>query len=162
MYICKSRMINDGKGVSAKKGRSGMLKMIMAGIIISVILGAFSTGVSMAGQASSWKVGRAVVQPENKMTLKLSLRNEGGPSKEPVRIFGRWSQAAPGKSVISPSELGRFTELGSFAKEVELKQTAILEIPLASLGAAPQGKAALEIAVMTRQDLTDGQVIPVH
>lgn len=121
----------------------------------------YLTPHALAGQGASWQIGRGVVLKipgSQAPVLKLSLRNDGAPSKASVRIMARWSQGAAGKRSFSTGELGTFSELGSFAKEVELKSTAILEISLAPLG-APQGSQIVEIAVVTDRELTDGQAI---
>lgn len=115
-----------------------------------------------AGQGASWQIGRGVIQKASgtqAQVLKLSLRNDGAPSKANVRILARWSQGTPGKRSFSSGELGTFSELGTFAKEVELKSTAILEVSLAPLGTPQPGRQTLEVAVVTDRELTDGQAI---
>jgi len=121
----------------------------------------YLTPQALAAQGASWQIGRGVIQKaagQQAPVLKLSLRNDGSPSKANVRILARWSQGAAGKRSFSAGELGTFSELGSFTKEVELKSTAILEMSLAPVG-APQDRQTLEIAVVTDRELTDGQAI---
>lgn len=110
--------------------------------------------------SASWQVGRGVVQKGTPAVLKLSLRNDGAPSREGVRIMGRWGLGLPGKRAFSAGELGVLSQLGSYSGEVELKKTAIIEVPLSALGTPPQGRTVLEIAVVTGSELTDGQAIP--
>lgn len=121
----------------------------------------YLTPQALAAKGASWQIGRGVIQKvagQQAPVLKLSLRNDGTPSKANVRILARWSQGAAGKRSFSAGELGSFSELGSFAKEVELKSTAILEMSLASIGPSQDGQT-LEIAVVTDWELTDGQAI---
>lgn len=141
-------------------GKTGVMKM--SGILIAL---AFALGLvflvphAQAASSASWQVGRGVVQKGQPVVLKLSLRNDGAPSREGVRILGRWAQGAPGKRGFSAGELGSMSQLGSFTGEVELKKTAIIEVPLSALGTPPPGKGVLEIAVLTGRELTDGQAI---
>lgn len=139
--------------------RKTLARVSALALVLGLLL--YLTPQAFAGQGASWQIGRGVIQKaagQQAPVLKLSLRNDGTPSKANVRILVRWSQGAPGKRSFSAGELGSFSELGSFAKEVELKSTAILEISLAPAG-PPQDMQTLEIAVLTDRELTDGQAI---
>lgn len=143
---------------------AGFLKTLSRFSLLALIFGMllYLTPQVEAAQGASWQIGRGAVQKaqgSQAATLKLSLRNDGAPSKANVRIMGRWSQGAPGKRSFSAGELASFSELGSFAKEVELKSTAILEVSLAPLGTPQALRSTLEIAVVTDKELTDGQAI---
>ena len=94
-----------------------------------------------------WTVGRAVIDsPGGAMVLKLSLRNVGSPGRLPVRIYGRWMDAA---------SRARPRLLGSYQREVALTQTAILQMSLAALGLPRERGARLELVVTTNSTVTD-------
>ncbi len=134
-------------------------------IVAHALLTLFLSSSLAFAQGSSWKVGRGVIsgsRAESGLSLKISLRNTGAPSTDTVSIMGRWSQSQPGKKSIAGSELASFVELGYFTREVEMKQTVILEIKLAPLGLRPAQKKNLEIAVITGSEITDGAVIPIN
>jgi hypothetical protein len=140
-----------------------MLKMLRTVCGLALMLGLIfmvSYQAEAAAQGASWQVGRAAIQKTaSHPVLKLSLRNDGTASNEGVRILGRWAQGNPGKRGFSAGELGAMTELGSFAGEVALKKTAIIEVPLSGLGTPPAGRTVLEIAILTGREITDGQAI---
>jgi len=152
------------RGCSFETGSGGLIgRRLFSLVALAFIFGLllYLAPQAQAGPGASWQIGRGVIQKaagQQAPVLKLSLRNDGSPSKANVRILARWSQGAPGKRSFSAAELGSFSELGSFAKEVELKSTAILEMSLAPAG-APQDMQTLEIAVVTDRELTDGQAI---
>jgi len=99
---------------------------------------------------SAWKAGRAKIEASGDvLTLRLSLRNEGKAGRESLEILGRWKNTG-----------ADYKKLGSYTKEVALKQTAILMVPLKALGTAPAG-SALEITLKTGSKDTDHQVIPL-
>jgi hypothetical protein len=75
--------------------------------------------------------------------------------------MGRWTRSGPGKKAISGGELTSFIELGLFTREVKMKQTAILDMWLGPLGPRPDGIRALEVAIITGEDITDGIVISI-
>lgn len=130
-------------------------------VVLAMVLGAVLNAdpATAAGQAS-WQVGRGVVQKTaGPPVLKLSLRNDGSPSKEPVRVLARWGYGTPGKRAFSTGDTGSMSELGLFSGEVALRKTAIIEVPLSALGTPPAGRAVLEIAVLTAGAVTDGQAI---
>lgn len=139
--------------------RPGSVKALMIPLM-AIALCLFLTIPQALAASASWQVGRGVVQKGAPTVLKLSLRNDGAPSKEGVRIVGRWGQGSPGKRAFSAGELGGLSQLGSYSGEVELKKTAIIEVPLSALGTPPQGRTVVEIAVVTGSDVTDGQAIP--
>lgn len=154
----------DNRWVLRAGAVAGFFKTLSRISALALIFGLllYLTPQAEAGQGASWQIGRGAIQKaqgSQAASLKLSLRNDGTPSKANVRIMGRWSQGAPGKRSFSASELASFSELGSFAKEVELKSTAILEISLAPLGTPQATRPTLEIAVVTDKELTDGQAI---
>lgn len=123
--------------------------------VLAAILCTLLVGPAALAAESFWKVGRAVVQKE---AVKLSLRNDGRPSKEGVQILGRWTSDMAG-GPVKPAELGEFRQLGAFSTEVELKKTAILEVPIGALGPQPQGKTHLELVIVTGRDITDSKVV---
>lgn len=102
--------------------------------------------VAAAGGAQ-WTVGRAVVEtgPEGAV-VKMSLRNRGRPDRDLVVIRGRW--AGTGEMVV----------LGRLRKQVVLRLTAIVVLPLAPLGPRP-GNAPLELEVRTSGEVTDRRVL---
>lgn len=138
--------------------RPGSVKALMLPLM-AVALCLFLMVPQAFSAGASWQVGRGMVQKAGTPVLKLSLRNDGAPTKEGVRILGRWGQGAPGKRGFTAGELGGLSQLGSFSGEVELKKTAIIEVPLSALGTPPPGKTVLEIAVVTGGEITDGQAI---
>ena len=117
----------------------------------------------VVAQSASWRVGRGAiygVSAGSGLSVKISLRNAGVPASDAVRIMGRWSRLQPGRTNLSVNELANFVELGLFTREVSMKQTVILVMKLAPLGASPTGGESLEIAVVTGGEVTDGVVIP--
>jgi hypothetical protein len=123
------------------------------GIIIligALVIGLIGTVIA-APREPSWKVGRAVIQNDERkdLSLKLSLRNEGKPGKTPVKILGRWK----GK------QNKEFTLLSQLTKEIELKQTAVVIIALELLKPIPPGTPSLELLVMTGSRETDQKVV---
>lgn len=149
----------DHSWASRARSEQGMLTTLKMAAALVFILGLFAFIPEAQAASASWQVGRGIVQKGRPAVLKLSLRNDGTTSKEAVRILGRWAQGAPGKRGFSSGELGAMSELGSFSGEVELKKTAIIEVPLSALGTPPAGTRVLEIAVITGRDVTDGQAI---
>lgn len=138
--------------------RSRPLKEILVLLLLTFFL---SSSMALA-QVSSWEVGRGVISgegAESGLSLKISLRNAGAPSSDPVKVMGRWTRSEPGKKAISALDLKSFVELGLFTREVRMKQTAILDMMLEPLGAIPDGIRALEVAVITGKKITDGVVI---
>lgn len=118
---------------------------------------------SVVAAGAAWKVGRAsVTGAPGSETLKISLRNTGAPSDEEVRILGRWTPRAPGPSTITQSDLGSLGELGTYSRDVRMKQTAIIEIPLDTLGPREAGGKNLEVAVVTGGRITDGIIIGIE
>lgn len=115
-------------------------------------------GTSFAGSAESlWKVGRAKIEVKKEgggqeLILRLSLRNEGQPGKAHLEIKGQWTKGGNNKK---PDNL---KDLGSYTREVALKQTAILVISLDPLGSMPHGEA-LFLVVKTGPKETDSKVI---
>ena len=91
--------------------------------------------------------------------MKISLRNVGAPASDTVTIMGRWSGALPGRRRISSSDLAHFVELGVFTRAFAMKQTVILELELAPLGSKPPQRKAVEIAIVTDREVTDGVVL---
>ncbi|MFQ5465806.1 MAG: hypothetical protein ACE5EI_07755 [Thermodesulfobacteriota bacterium] len=133
-------------------------------IFVTALLAVILTSSGAAAEGSSWKVGRGVISGSGAgsgLSLKISLRNAGAPSTGAVRVLGRWTGSRPGRNKISRRELSGFRELGLFTREVEMKQTVILEMTLAPLGPRPAGKRAVEVAVITGSGITDGVVIPI-
>ena len=129
--------------------------------ILCALMLLLSTSAVLAG-GSFWKVGQGVIygaKAGGGLSLRISLRNNGAPSSDTVRIMGRWTRSGPGKTVISGNELSSFVELGLFSREVKMKQTAILNMALGRLGAKPVGVRAVEVAVITANTITDGVVI---
>ncbi len=120
-----------------------------------------------ASEAPVWTAGRAMVQVkvdragQRRLMLKLSLRNQGSPGHAPVQLFGRW--ARDGKlERLDQTELPRLERLGRFSREVALKRTAIVEVPLTPLRRRPSGTPALELVIQTGSRITDHQLVPVR
>lgn len=120
-----------------------------------------------AGQGPVWTVGRATVQVKVDRTgqrrpmLKISLRNQGTPGRAPVQLFGRW--APDGKlQRMDETKLRRLARLGRFAREVALKRTAIVEVPLTPLRRRPKGSPAIELVVQTGSRITDHRLVAVR
>lgn len=130
--------------------------------LVLLLLTLFMSSSAALAQSSSWKVGRGVISGEEAgsgLSLKISLRNAGAPSSDPVRVMARWTRSGPGKTAISGGELKSFVELGLFTREVKMKQTAILDMWLGPLGTRPDGIMALEVAIITGKKITDGLVL---
>ncbi len=87
------------------------------------------------------------------LILRLSLRNEGEPGKAHLKIKGKWATVEGNKK---PDNL---KNLGSYTREVALKQTAILVISLEPLGSMTHGATALFLLVKTGPKETDRKVI---
>jgi hypothetical protein len=157
------------------------------GVVAILILAVLDAGsLEPASVTPVWKIGRAVVervpgplppgwqQPEPGApgqpplvpgqpsapgqppapgqgipVVKLSLRNEGAPGNVQVQIRGR--------PVAQPPQAFRL--LGTFAKEVAFKQTAIVQV-LLLFPSGPPGQQ-VELAVMTGHQETDRQVVRV-
>jgi hypothetical protein len=110
-----------------------------------------------AGPSPIWKVDRIEIEkpvdplpgpprmPGQRMvTLKLALRNDGGPGNVPVKILGRWMTQPPRP----------FTLLSTYTFEVAFKQNAIVEVQLFPMF-LPAGKAMAELSVVTGIEETD-------
>ena len=115
--------------------------------IFLVTLAFCGTSIAEASD-SNWKAGRAKIEASGDvLTLRLSLRNEGKAGRDSLVILGRWKDSG-----------SKYKSLGDFTKEVALKQTAILMIPLKSLGSA---SSPLEITLKTGTQETDHKTIPL-
>ena len=88
---------------------------------------------------------RSLYTPGQIIGANGSLRNEGKPGKTPVKILGGWKRKKDKE----------FTLLSKLTKEIELKQTAVVIIPLEPLGPVPSGKPSLELLVMAGSRETD-------
>lgn len=120
-----------------------------------------------AGQGPVWTAGRATVEVKADRTgqrrpvLKISLRNQGSPGRAPVQLFGRW--ARHGKlERMNETELRRLARLGRFAREVALKRTAIVEVPLTPLRRRPRGSPGLELVIQTGSRITDHRLVSMR
>lgn len=83
-----------------------------------------------------------------------------GETPKPERPGLPWeTQSPPEKKEDQAPELRSFTQLGSYTREVALKQTAILDVSLQPLGPPPSGRPALELVILTGSQETDRQVI---
>jgi len=136
---------------------------IKEGMVLLLLTLFMASSVALA-QSSSWKVGRGVISGAGAgsgLSLKISLRNTGAPSSDTVRVMGRWSGSAPGRSNITEAELTGLVELGLFTREVKMKQTAILDMWLGPLGPRPVGVRALEVAIITGKGISDGVVLSI-
>jgi hypothetical protein len=143
--------------------RCHFISLRSAALVIILIALGFAGIMGAATSAPLWRIGRAVIEwrpplpgqapPGQKIAvLKLSLRNEGSSGTLPVQIFGRWANQP------QPPQYG-FTLLGSYAQEVALKQTAIVEMALTPLRMIPPGKPVLELVVTTGGNETDRKAI---
>lgn len=77
----------------------------------------------------------------------------GAPSTPGAIPWGEMSGAAPPAPHRNAHE--GFRTLGNYVREVALKQTAILDIPLRALGPAPPATTGLELVVLTGTRETD-------
>lgn len=128
--------------------------------VMTFFLMAFCGTANAENASPVWKVGRAKIEAKNddagqeRLLLRLSLRNDGKPGKAPLEIKGRWSA----KDNSKPEGLKK---LGTYTREVALKQTAILVISLEPLGGVPQKNISLELVILTGSQETDRQDIPL-
>ena len=129
-------IFSSGKGLAKGLAMLCLLSLLVAGTLPGVS--------SAAGAAPDWKIGRSIIrQTPSGALLKLSLRNQGGPGKDEVRLLGRW--------LVGNTAM---VTLGQYSRQVALKQTAILHVPLSALGPRP-GNAPLELVVYTGNQRTD-------
>lgn len=132
------------------------MNRISAGIVFLALLLPVFFAVDASAAESAWKVGRGVIQKgasaQDGLILKLSLRNDGLPSRATVEVLGRWTDGGQER----PLRLGLLTQ------EVELKKTAIIEFLLRPLGPAPPGNSAVELTVMTGDKVTDRRVVAIE
>lgn len=141
-----------------KSGRHALVRLCLAMLLI------VGSALALAASTPEWKVGRVALnldrdsKGQKVWMMKLSLRNQGKPAAAPVRLLGRWTRATKLKK-LSAAELKRLKELGRYRREVALKRTAILKVPLAKLGKPPGAKPAMELVVITGSKVTDHKLI---
>lgn len=123
---------------------------ILVGLLLWMTTG-MADARSPANQPD-WKVGRAVIQSEQgqgrrTLLLKLSLRNKGRPGNVKVRLSARWTRQQKLRPLRS-EDMKTFHTLGTYQREVALKQTAILNVSLEALKPRPRN-SRLELIIYT-------------
>ncbi len=159
--VVKQRGLKKGRGVSW----TGV--SVMSSIVILLILVAGPELIAAASQEPVWTAGRAAIHvkkdgtSQRRLTLKLSLRNQGSPGRASVQLLARWSRDGKLKQ-LDQKELQGLAQLGRFSREVALKRTAIIEVPLSPLRHRPSGNPKLELIIRTGSRITDHRLVPVR